>query len=184
MGRTSYEALAEGDECGKMSYRIRRKVMELRPEVVHNTSEERMGRQGETSGHVAEQKNALSLLWRRLHLAFRQPPRLIDDHAVLHQLQHVVLHHRGGEEVPLDPARRQRPLPPLSGGRPLLLLLLRLKLAGLPLRHGEGDGSAEEEGKEVARGVQRVAGRRYQWEEDEQRNRKGRREGFNRPLTE
>ena len=44
VGRTSYEALAEGDECGKMSYRIRRKVMELRPEVSHDTSEEGMGR--------------------------------------------------------------------------------------------------------------------------------------------
>ena len=125
--------------------------MELRPEVSHDTSEEGVGRQGEAPEHMAEQQNALPLLRRRLRLAFRQPPGLVDDHAMLHQLQQVVLRHRGGEEIPVDPARRLRPLPPLSRGRPLLLLLLlRLEFAGLPLRHGEGDGSDEEEGKEEA----------------------------------
>ena len=107
MGGTSNKALAKGDECGKVGYRVRRKMMELRPEVIHNTSEEGVGRQGEAPEHVAEQQDALSLLRRRLRLALRrQPPRLVGNHALLHQLQQVVRCHRGGEETRLDPTRR------------------------------------------------------------------------------
>ena len=128
--------------------------MELRPEVIHNTSKEGVGRQGEAPIHVVEQQDTLSLLRCRLRLALRrQPPRLVGNHALLHQLQQVVRRHRGGEEIPLDPTRRQCPLSPLSRGRPLLLLLLRLELAGLSLRHGEGDRSGEEERKEEAWGA-------------------------------
>ena len=71
--------------------------------------------QRETSIDMAEQQDALPLPGRRLGLALRrQPPRLVHDHPVLHQLQQIPLRHRGGEEVALDPPRRQRPLPPLS----------------------------------------------------------------------
>ena len=46
MGGTSNKALAQSDECGEMGYRVGRKMMELRPEVIHNTSKEEVGRQG------------------------------------------------------------------------------------------------------------------------------------------
>ncbi|KAI4992716.1 hypothetical protein ZWY2020_007029 [Hordeum vulgare] len=100
---------------------------------------------------MAEQQDALPLPGRRFDLILcRQPPRLVHDHPVLHQLHQIPLRHRGGEEVALDPPRRQRPLPPLSRSRRLPLLLPRLHLAGLTLGHGGSCESAE--GKEEWRG--------------------------------
>ena len=46
MRGTSNKALAKGDECSKVGYCVWRKMMELRPEVGHDTSEEGVGRQG------------------------------------------------------------------------------------------------------------------------------------------
>ena len=78
---------------------------------------------------VAEKQDALPLLGRRLDLILRrQPPGLMHDHSVLHQLQQIPLRHRGGEEIALNPPRRQRLLPPLSRRRRLALLLPRLQL--------------------------------------------------------
>ncbi len=129
-----------------MSDGIGRKMVEQRPEVDHYTFQEGMRRQRETSVHVAEQQDALPLPGCRLDLILRQqPPRLVHDHPVLHQLQQIPLRHRGGEEVALNPPRRQRPLPPLSRSRRLPLLLPRQHLAGLTLGHGGSCEFAERE---------------------------------------
>ncbi|KAI4998341.1 hypothetical protein ZWY2020_053683 [Hordeum vulgare] len=99
---------------------------------------------------MAEQQDALPLPGCRIDLVLsQQPPRLVDDHPILHQLQQIPLRHRGGEEVALNPPRRQRPLPPLSRSRRLPLLLPRLHLAGLTLGHGgSGEVRCAEGGEE------------------------------------
>ena len=159
MGRTTDKALAKHDEGRKMSYCVGRKMVELCPEVVHDTSEEGMRRQREAPVHVTEQQDTLSLLRRRLRLALRrQSPRLVLDQALLHQLQHVRRRHRGGEEIPLDPTRRQSTLSPLSRSCRLLFLLLRLELPHPPLRHGGGCRSAGEEEKGGAWDAHEVTG--------------------------
>ena len=82
--------------------------MELSTKVIHDAFEEGVRGERKTSVNMAEEQDALPLLGHRLRLALRrQPPRLVDDHAMLHQLQQVVRRHRGGEEIPLDPTRRQ-----------------------------------------------------------------------------
>ena len=71
-----------------MGYRVWRKMVELRPEVIHDTFEERMRGQREAPVNVAEEQDALPLSWRRLNLVVRrQPPRLMPEMAVLYQLQ-------------------------------------------------------------------------------------------------
>ena len=88
MGGAADETLAQHDEGREMSYCVGGKMVKLRPKVVHYTFEEGMRRQRETSVHVAEQQDALPLPGRRLGLAFRrQPPRLVRNHSVLHQLK-------------------------------------------------------------------------------------------------
>jgi len=104
MGRAADEALAHNYESGEMGNSIRGKVVKLCPEVVHNALEERMRGQRETSIDMAEQQDTLPLPGRRLDLILRrQPPRLVHDHPVFHQLQQIPLRHRGGEEVALNP---------------------------------------------------------------------------------
>ena len=74
MRRTTDKTLAKHDEGREMSYCVGRKMVELRPEVVHYTSEEGMRRHREASVHVTEQQDALPLLGRRLSLALRRQP--------------------------------------------------------------------------------------------------------------
>ena len=127
---------------------IRRKVMELSTEVIHDAFEEGMRGQRKTSVNMAEEQDALPLPWRRLNLVVRrQPPRFMHELAVLNQLQQVPLRHCGGEKVPLDPSRWQWSLPPLSS-RHLALLLPCLHLAGLALGHGSDGELSRRMGRE------------------------------------
>ena len=149
MGRAADETLAQNYKGRKMGDGIRRKMVKLGPEVIHDALEERMRGQRKTSVDVAEEQDALPLPRHWLNLVLRrQPPGLVHDHSVLHQLQQIPLRHRGGEEVALNPPRRQRPLPPLSRSRRLPLLLPRLHLAGLTHGHGESCGSTRRKEEE------------------------------------
>ena len=140
MGRAADETLAQNYKGRNMGDGIRRKMVKLGPEVIHDALEERMRGQRKTSVDMAEEQDALPLPGRWLDLVLRrQSPGLVHEHSVLHQLQQIPFRHRGGEEVSLDPPHRQWPLPPLSRRRRLALLLPRLHLAGMTLGHG-GDG--------------------------------------------
>lgn len=138
MRRTAQEAFAQGYETGEIGNRIRRKMVELRPEIVQESTNERVGWHGETSLDVGEKQNSLAVAWLRLDLPLRQSPGIRSYQSVDDEVLHIFRRDRRLEEIPLNPPRRRR--------RPSARRLLRfgssllgaLELLRFALRHGDG----------------------------------------------
>ena len=133
---TTQETLAHHHIRRKICNGIGRKVVELRPEKVQETSEEWVRGQRETSLHMGGEEDPLA--FARLWLSFfpRQPPRVGGNQAVGGEILEILLRDRRGQKVALDPTRRRHG----PGARRLLPLG---SLLGLRYRGGGRRGGAE-----------------------------------------
>lgn len=82
-------------------------MVKLGSKKVQETSEKRMGRQGETAVDMSGEEDALTLLQLRLEFVPRQPPRSRSNQAPRSQIIQIFLPDCGPDPVPLDLARRQ-----------------------------------------------------------------------------
>ena len=103
----SQKIFAHGHIGSEVCDSVGGEVMKLSLEEIQKTSEERKVRQRKTAVDVDREKDTLTLLWSRLSLVPRKPPRLMGNQPSVHQIFHVLFHDGRPDPVALDPAARQ-----------------------------------------------------------------------------